>query len=640
LNSSGNFNGLSIKDVFLQNDDSLKFLRDLGLRKPDEVDLWNNENNKISDRNNIIKFEEFLAKYEKLRKKAVNKKGESDNLHYDNYKDYINRLSDTPFIPSINNITKEHVLKKPTEVYIRNEDLNLYFNNFAVFFVSEELFGKFGSDRLGLFLEEIGTRDLPRRIRVEGNLSEKAKKELREQEDYYDYAKDEITHDYKYEGLENFLKNITQEGSLLLWRLILKTVEELGIAQERKDNESEHYNDQEYIYDLDKYSFRGRITKKYDLQEEYEVGLGSIDESYMDNFFHGFYLWLPKNKRTWYSYNLFKADFVRVLEKEPWLVDKNNDFKEPSEVSLADLIDDYKNCAEGKYWILDLIAENLGFKKGINSSIGLNYYKESARNLKSFENIKQLYANKKGLSPNDVSNERIEEFIKEALERDLKENMPQKIKNSRWAPDCKPEESNYDFLELEPEKIIIRDLNGQENKENGSNKKVKFENEEEYEEKSELLGYTDKKNIGRWGEEYIYYFFKNHRFKNEGIIEDGKGFKISGNKNDGIEVIWLNKNPDNVGIGYDFIIKKNNNDIEFIEVKSKIQGPEHKTVIKISGIQWGFARELYDNGEGDKYFIYIVYNVGKLNPYIKILKNPIKLWINGRIHADPINIKV
>ena len=90
--------------------------------------------------------------------------------------------------------------------------------------------------------------------------------------------------------------------------------------------------------------------------------------------------------------------------------------------------------------------------------------------------------------------------------------------------------------------------------------------------------------------------------------------------------------------GYDFVIKKDNTEIEYIEVKTKTQQGEE--LIVITGTQWEFARKLYDQDEGEKYILYIVVNAGKSNPGIKCLRNPIKLWKEGILYAHPVNFKL
>ena len=46
-------------------------------------------------------------------------------------------------------------------------------------------------------------------------------------------------------------------------------------------------------------------------------------------------------------------------------------------------------------------------------------------------------------------------------------------------------------------------------------------------------------------------------------------------------------------------------------MKTKVQ--EVEELIEVTGTQWEFARKLYDQGEGEKYSLYVVSNAGKSN---------------------------
>jgi hypothetical protein len=91
-------------------------------------------------------------------------------------------------------------------------------------------------------------------------------------------------------------------------------------------------------------------------------------------------------------------------------------------------------------------------------------------------------------------------------------------------------------------------------------------------------------------------------------------------------------------MGYDFVIKKDGREIEYIEVKTKTE--EEPELIEVTGTQWEFARKLFEQNEGEKYSFYVVLNAGKENAQIHILKNPIKLWKEGKLYAHPINFKL
>lgn len=91
-------------------------------------------------------------------------------------------------------------------------------------------------------------------------------------------------------------------------------------------------------------------------------------------------------------------------------------------------------------------------------------------------------------------------------------------------------------------------------------------------------------------------------------------------------------------MGYDFVIKKNASEIEYVEVKTKTE--EKPELIEVTGTQWEFARKLFEQNEGEKYSFFVVSNAGKENVKIHKLKNPIELWKEGKLYAHPVNFKL
>ena len=101
--------------------------------------------------------------------------------------------------------------------------------------------------------------------------------------------------------------------------------------------------------------------------------------------------------------------------------------------------------------------------------------------------------------------------------------------------------------------------------------------------------------------------------------------------------MWLNKNK-NLGKGCDFLIKINDNCESYIEVKSK-EGEDNEFLV-VTGRQWSLARALNKRGQGDKYWIYVVNNVGKDTAKVIKICNPIEKWKDGLLYAHPINLKL
>ena len=188
--------------------------------------------------------------------------------------------------------------------------------------------------------------------------------------------------------------------------------------------------------------------------------------------------------------------------------------------------------------------------------------------------------------------------------------------NENWKPEIDPDKVPTTITNIEPPKNDIsrttrrQETSSGDNGSEGTKRPIVTETEDP----------MTKKDIGKWGEEYVYNVLKRD------YTGDSR-----------FEVEWLNKDKES-GVGYDIVLKESGVEIRYIEVKSKTV--EHDELIEVTGTQWEFARSLYEQGKGDSYFFYIVRNPGKNNAKIEVLQNPIKLWKEGRLYAHPVNFKL
>lgn len=146
-----------------------------------------------------------------------------------------------------------------------------------------------------------------------------------------------------------------------------------------------------------------------------------------------------------------------------------------------------------------------------------------------------------------------------------------------------------------------------------------------------------RKTIGDWAEEKVITSLQD-RYKNNGYLVKLTDCGLIAQK--GLEKIEL-KNM-NVGQknhpGYDFELLKNDEIIEYIEVKAKTS--DEPEMFSVSGMQWEKAKILSNAGKGDMFFIYLVTSAGQAGAKIKKYKNPYKLWKEERLYADPVNIEL
>lgn len=143
---------------------------------------------------------------------------------------------------------------------------------------------------------------------------------------------------------------------------------------------------------------------------------------------------------------------------------------------------------------------------------------------------------------------------------------------------------------------------------------------------------NDRMDIGIWGEKYAMNFIKTkalEKYKNSELVEMSNGFFLKNNGRECFKAIWLNargeqyKNHD-----IEIIV---DNVVSFIEVKSTIS--EEKDFFNLSYNEWQLMKLKDEN-----YWIYRVYNAGTLESKLEVIRNPYKLFLEGRISANPIKI--
>ena len=85
--------------------------------------------------------------------------------------------------------------------------------------------------------------------------------------------------------------------------------------------------------------------------------------------------------------------------------------------------------------------------------------------------------------------------------------------------------------------------------------------------------------------------------------------------------------------GADFVVKKDGEEIRYVEVKST---QETGKPLYITGYQWETARFYDKKEEGDKYWIYCVFNALEEQPVIVLIQNPFQKWKDGVLKAHPV----
>lgn len=285
------------------------------------------------------------------------------------------------------------------------------------------------------------------------------------------------------------------------------------------------------------------------------------------------------------------SEAMKLLNNHSWLYGGTGNLLDGSteQIALDDLSDEYQKEDEH----IEKLCKVLGLK--LDATIELE------------KMIREL---EESTGKKVISNERY--LLLEEYEQRI-EDEKQKEEDI-WEPDVHPDDAiplqDNDWKNREPE-----DLSGQGIAEDSPTSGT---DENDYEEQNNNLASSrNNKAIGNWGEGVA-----------NGYLKD----KYPAN-----DVVWLNKNGQ-VGKGYDFVIKDNDEDIAYYEVKSKTD--ESPQSFQVSGAQWNWAQDLHNSKKGDMYTILLISNAGKENSKIKEINDPVNLWGLGKIHAEPVNIKL
>ncbi|GHV21416.1 hypothetical protein FACS189494_06770 [Spirochaetia bacterium] len=314
-----------------------------------------------------------------------------------------------------------------------------------------------------------------------------------------------------------------------------------------------------------------------------------------NTFFQGQAEWF-----YYYQYHRsFDVKFIRELRKEKWIY--INDSKiAPIEITFEELPNEYKdNISSAKNF-----ANVLHFRLDEDKEYERNHQGKRVVDASEWEELQKLKAEK------------------EAAEK-------AKRKTDNGTPEFKPSVSVAD-APMKSSVYAGKDTSKSYNENQyssgnfdsnangaGTNSSISNGLNTSKDSNTETNNAEYIKDVGRWGEEYVYRVLQNE-------------FE----KDNDIEIVDLNSNG-NIGVGADFEIRKDGIIFKLIEVKSTTNSKGNPVIV--SGTQWETARRFYKLGDGDKYWIYCVYNVGTENVQVEKVQDPIKQWKDGKIVADPIN---
>jgi hypothetical protein len=333
-------------------------------------------------------------------------------------------------------------------------------------------------------------------------------------------------------------------------------------------------------YDLDGLQF---FSKNITIEKS--LALWNILLSAPDNYFSGKYEW--KNYASNVRNESFEAKFMLDLKTTRWLFDKNKNLISPLEITNSQLAEDYDTN--------NTLSSFLGFKPdeitAIEEKTGGKFLpKEELEEYEEFKKWKQEQSEESGETENS---------------------------NEEFVPEFKPNDVTPSSRELEEIEVNIEFKQGQGN---GSNVNGGNNNESNHNKTDEPAKKPSQKllnGIGDWG---------------QAVVDNELAREFADDTN--IEIDDLNKKGKK-GVGCDFVVKRSGQIIRLIEVKSTVE--PFGQPLSISGTQWEIARNCFNENDGDKYWVYCVFNAGQKNSEIIKVKNPIKRWREGKLFAHPIN---
>ncbi len=485
---------------------------------------------------------------------------------------------DAYFILARNNKSGEAKLVKPVECYYPDEPLEEYFKGYDVWFVDQSVM-QISEPDIKEFLLSIGVENKPR---INRKSYKKSKRTW-----YYNEPTESLMNE-----IQEFMEK--RENGEWTWTYI--EIEE-PILEGLDIFLSQHVTKE-----------RSKIL--------WSILLRCVEnmqsKSDIKNLFQRRIKWTYYRDCTVYM----DSELLRTLKNKPWMYDKEGRLYSPANIRQNELDPMY----EAKDWKSSYLLELLC------GEIEEIIEKLPAPFRRLYEALKE-----KGVDPNTIPPEKIDEFV-ESLKGYVEEWISEESLGNSWESEVQPEEVKleYEESELRGINLNVEELVNQMPSENEEN------NDKPIWRKA--AGPTkDTQKIGEWGERAVLKKLKEDYEEKGTVRETASGFIVETEEGDIYEVVWLNSTYD-AGKGYDIVVKKNGEEIEFIEVKTKED--ENPSLFSVTGTQWEFAKALHEIGKGEKYKIYVVSSAGTPRAKYRVLSDPYGMWKEGKIYAHPVNIRL
>lgn len=328
----------------------------------------------------------------------------------------------------------------------------------------------------------------------------------------------------------------------------------------------------------------------------------------------------------WFSYYVRKTSFessiLKALKSTSWLYINGNiavPYK-PGDIVLNELSKEYETSSPQARTLIS----NLNFKTEAEE-VWIGQMPPEKRDRYNQFQLAEKLCDEKGIDLITALNEIITSVNREDEKKELEK-----------APDTTTVEAiEEEFKSIDYSNVEVREFDNDSDKNKNSEENGKDNTSKQT---GNQMSQEMKNEIGNRGEKIVFDFLKKkwdkkatlvRKTENEMIYEDKDGIKF--------RITILNTDRKK-GIGCDILIKNEETIYEYIEVKSSKL--VKKELFPVNGYQWSLAQKVFKEGEGNKYFFYVVKDVLSEIPKVTPIKNPIKKWKDGELRAHPVNLEL
>ncbi len=563
--------------VFKGNEQAEGFLKGIGIKEPDA---------KTSVRERV---KEIVSRYydpEDIPGIYINDfKNMLDIWKKESFRKEVEALlkEEACFVLARNSKSGEVKLVKPAECYYPDELLKKYFKGYDVWFVDQSVIQIFEPD-IKEFLLSIGVEN---KLRVK----QKVYKRYRYSRSWY-YGSDYIEPP---ESLMNEIQEFMEKRENSEWTWTHIEIEEPVLEG------LEHFLSQPVTEERSKILWNILLRCVRDKQSKQDIR----------TLFQRRIIWTYYRDYTVYM----DSDLLKTLKNRPWMYNKEGNLYSPANIRQRELNPMYETEDWKSSHLLELLC---GEMEEIIEKLPVSF-----RHL--YEKLKE-----NGVDPNSIPTEKIDEFVK-SLKESVEEDISEETSKDSWEPEAQPEEVK--LKEHEEDESEGRELSVEKLVKQTPSAERKTRDQHILEKAGDST--KDIRKLGEWGERAVLNKLKEEYGKEGKVRETASGFIVETEKGEIYEVLWLNSISD-TGKGYDIVVRKNGEEVEFIEVKTKKD--ETPILFSVTGTQWEFAKALHEKGKGEKYKIYVVSSAGTQKAKYRVLSDPYGMWKEGKIYAHPVNI--